>query len=108
MAGINATDTVAAHFHLPPIDSLNQWPYLESLGTPAAVPSPRTIIPLGSDIGEGEKGGALIVGDFKVYLGKICDNIWCARVCVRQTSLAAVHYDHLLLTRSISVFGSPI
>ena len=44
LAGINSTDQVAAEAGLPPVDSINQWPYLSG----ETKYSPRDYVVLGS------------------------------------------------------------
>jgi len=63
LAGVDPTDTRAALAKLPPIDSLNMWPYLS--GDVAS--SPRTEVALGDPNGNGING--LILGDYKILLG---------------------------------------
>ena len=86
LAGVDPTDAVAEKFHLPPIDSINQWPYLLSLAHNDSAQGARTVVPLGSGNSEGDhNGGALIVGDFKILMGGICNDIWNGPVYPNQT-----------------------
>jgi len=68
LAGVDPTDERAALAKLPPIDSLNMWPYLS--GEVAA--SPRTEVALGTPNGI----NALILGDYKILLGPIEQAGW--------------------------------
>lgn len=58
MVGVDATDTNAAKYGLPPIDSLNIWPLISGENET----SPRTELPVNGD--------ALIEGDYKYIAGK--------------------------------------
>eukprot|EP01084_Bolivina_argentea_P160629 279692_1 len=57
MVGVNATDTKAAEYKLPPIDSLNIWDLIIGINST----SPRTELPINNE--------ALIEGDYKYIVG---------------------------------------
>ena len=71
LPGVDPTDHQAAAAGLPPIDSINQWPYLQGINTT----SPRTQIFIGDTStltpnGDGDTlVGGLIDGDFKLVVG---------------------------------------
>eukprot|EP00039_Didymoeca_costata_P002570 m.61122 g.61122 ORF g.61122 m.61122 type:complete len:529 (+) comp11379_c0_seq2:104-1690(+) len=79
VAGVNPVDTAAAAAGLPPIDSMNMWPMLSGENST----SPRVSIPLSSGQGthageiltKGSKG-ALIHQNYKIIVGRICENAW--------------------------------
>jgi hypothetical protein len=81
----DATDTLAAAAGHPPIDSISQWKYINSLAPgAAAVPPPRALVPLGSEIHYADDAtGALIRAHdhMKVIFGeKICEDIWTSPI----------------------------
>ncbi len=70
LAGVDPTDTQAAAAGLPPIDSLNLWPWLSG----SVSESPRTEIPLSINYDMGHRAvgfnsSALIIGDMKLLVG---------------------------------------
>ena len=64
MAGVDPTDDKAAEAKLPPIDSLNMWPFLSGQTST----SPRTDVPLSYS--------SLISGDYKIITGHIGYSVW--------------------------------
>jgi len=64
LAGVDPTDTNAAKYGLPPIDSLNMWPLL----TGEVVDSPRENILVTEDL--------LVAGDYKIMTGKAVGAGW--------------------------------
>eukprot|EP00054_Salpingoeca_dolichothecata_P026650 m.191866 g.191866 ORF g.191866 m.191866 type:complete len:326 (-) comp25724_c0_seq10:103-1080(-) len=84
LAGVDPTDQKAKAAGLPPIDSLNMWPLVSGQN----MTSPRTIIPLGTPgshpmvVGDSPEvtvrgtAGALIVGDYKIIVGTVCNSVW--------------------------------
>jgi len=74
LAGVDPTDTRAALAKLPPIDSLNMWPYLSG----EVESSPRTEVALGDPNGNGISG--LILGDYKILLGPNPEAGWTGPV----------------------------
>ena len=94
LAGVDPTDARAAAAGLPPIDGLNQWPFLSG----AAPTSPRVEVPVGSDATEANLlqfsnmtvVQALVRADgYKLMIGETGQNIW--------TSLT---YPNVRLTRA--------
>jgi len=61
LAGVDPTDTLASASGLPPIDSLNMWPFLSGEAA-----SPRTTIPVSRE--------CLIQGDWKLIVGTPASN----------------------------------
>ena len=86
IAGLDATDAEAAAAALPPIDSIDQWPYLSG----ATATPPRTAIPIGSTADPADTWAqkndirvhGLIQHDptsgklWKLLVGGITNNIW--------------------------------
>lgn len=65
LAGVkHLTDTRAARFSMPPIDSMNMWPLISGVNAT----SPRTEIPL--SVGPGVTSAAVIRGRYKVIRGR--------------------------------------
>jgi len=64
LAGVDPTDTLAAANGLPPIDSLDMWPFI----TARSPASPRDTIPVSKD--------CIIQGDWKLILGKTQPDFW--------------------------------
>ena len=73
LAGVNPMDSKAEAHHLPPIDSMNMWPFVSG----QTKTSPRMEVPLGAD-GRNHTHGVegLIVGDYKVLYGSITQDGW--------------------------------
>ena len=67
IVGINPTDTRAEQAGLPPIDSINMWPWIIDDGNTSVV-SPRNEFVL-SSLDERNGGGGLIMGDYKLLFG---------------------------------------
>ena len=64
LAGIDSTDERAAKANLPPVDSLNMWPFISGLDSK----SPRTDIPANIE--------TLISDDYKIILGDVEQAGW--------------------------------
>jgi len=64
LAGVDATDKLAAANYLPPIDSMDMWPFL----TGKVSSSPRDIIPISED--------CLVHGDWKLITGSTTPDFW--------------------------------
>jgi len=64
LAGVDPTDTLAAASGLPPIDSIDMWPFL--IGRVSK--SPRDTIPIAKD--------CLVQGDYKLITGKSMPDFW--------------------------------
>ena len=95
LASVDPTDMLAAANHLPPIDSINMWPYITSLANddiysdPLKSRSPRLLLPLGSaDHHADDASGAIIrtIDHIKLIYGpKICEDIWTGEIYPNQT-----------------------
>ncbi|XP_065839147.1 arylsulfatase B-like isoform X2 [Oscarella lobularis] len=67
-AGVDPSDAKAAAAKLPPIDSMNMWPYVSGQVTT----SPRQDVPIGGrDMVQG-----LVSGDYKILIGKVGTAGW--------------------------------
>ena len=73
IAGVNPTDEKAAKAGLPPVDSLNMWPFISG-----QTESPRTHIPISYY--------TLISGDYKILLGSVPQAGWTGPQYPNQTA----------------------
>jgi len=71
LAGVDPTDERAKAAGLPPIDSLNLWPFISGENST----SPRTEVILGRPTVETSIGG-LIQGEWKLLVGPVAQNGW--------------------------------
>lgn len=72
VAGVDATDFAAEKAGLPPIDSINQWPFL--LGETAH--HPRTTLRIGDSRGNEAWVGGFIGGHYKILVGRQGQSVW--------------------------------
>jgi arylsulfatase I/J len=81
LAGADPTDARAAAAGLPPVDGVNQWPFLSG----ATTTSPRTEVPIGSDATEANLlhlsnatvvQGLVRADGWKLLIGETGQNIW--------------------------------
>ena len=83
LAGVDPTDAAAAAAGLPPIDSINLWPWLSG----ASPTSPRTEVPIASAAGECNMNatvspletvvqGLVRADGYKLLIGATGQNIW--------------------------------
>ena len=81
LAGVDPTDERAAAAGLPPVDGVNQWPFLSG----ATTTSPRAEVPIGSDATEAnllQLSNATVVqglvraDGWKLLIGETGQNIW--------------------------------
>ena len=77
LAGVDPTDSRAATSGLPPIDSINMWPFLSG----AVATSPRTFIPIGPQ--------CLVQGDYKLISQKTSPNGWQGPFYPNSSSVVA-------------------
>lgn len=66
---MDATDKRAAAAGLPPIDSINMWPYLMSDGSNQTSPRSEFVVGSGND-------GGIVQGDYKLIFGKQGPAFW--------------------------------
>jgi len=76
LAGVDPTDEKAAKANLPPIDSLNMWPYLSG----QVDASPRKEVALGDHTLRVTHVTGLIQGEWKLLIGPIDQNGWTGPV----------------------------
>lgn len=84
LAGQDPTDhrAAAAVPPVPPIDSIDMWPFLSG----KVAQSPRDILPVGN--------GCLVVGDYKLILGKSSPDFWQGLKYPNSTSVDdTLHLD---------------
>ena len=67
IVGIDPTDKRAENEDLPPIDSINMWPYL--IGDESVSPRNEIFLSSGND-------GGLILNDYKILFGKQAPAFW--------------------------------
>lgn len=81
LAGVDPTDARAAAAvpPVPPIDSINMWPFLSG----AVSTSPRDLIPVGSN--------CLVQGDWKLILGRSSPDFWQGPKYPNSSSAALMH-----------------
>lgn len=77
LAGVDPTDSRAATSGLPPIDSINMWPFLSG----AVGASPRTFIPIGPQ--------CLVQGDYKLISQKTSPDGWQGPFYPNSSSVVA-------------------
>ena len=73
IAGVDPTDEKAAKAGLPPVDSLNMWPFISG-----QTESPRTQIPISYN--------TLISGDYKILTGTVLQAGWTGPQYPNQTN----------------------
>jgi len=72
LAGVDPTDERAKAAGLPPIDSLNLWPFISG----ESATSPRNEVVLGNHVGQNTTIDGIIQGEWKLLVGPIPQNGW--------------------------------